>query len=306
MQRVLTIGSALIDVFITSQNFELNQEIGSMCFTNKSGKLEVENFDVRTGGGASNTAVGFSRMGFQAACIAEMGKDELAHLVADSFKDENVHQQYLINEKKEQTGGSVILVAEGGERMVLVHRGAASMLDPQDISAQAIEESDWIHLSSIAGRLNTLEHIFDVVRQYNKKMSWNPGSGFLKSLHERDWDIASFPIEVLILNKQEWEMTRNKQQTFLDVVPKIVITDGNKGGSVFVDGQLVHEFVAEQVEAIDNTGAGDAFGVGFVSALLHEKSVEQAIDWGKKNAASVVQKIGAKPGLLYASDLELS
>jgi sugar/nucleoside kinase (ribokinase family) len=304
MQRVLTIGSALIDVFIASESFELNQEVGSMSFTNKSGKLEVENFDVRTGGGASNTAVGFSRMGFQAACIAEMGKDELAHLVADSFKDENVNQQYLINEKKEQTGGSVILVAEGGERMVLVHRGAASMLDPQDIAVQAIQETDWIHLSSIAGKLNTLEHIFNLVRQYNKKMSWNPGSGFLKSLHERDWDIASFPVAVVLLNRQEWEIVGDKQQAFLDTVPKIVITDGSKGGSVFVDGQQAQEFVAEEIEAIDNTGAGDAFGVGFVSGLLQGKPLEQAIEWGKKNAASVVQKLGAKPGLLYASDLE--
>lgn len=304
MKRVLTIGSALIDVFIKSGNFELDQNSGEMCFTNKSGKMDVEHFDVRTGGGAGNTAVGFARMGMHAACIAEMGRDELSHLVVDTFQEEGVDQQYLISEKKEQTGGSVILVSQNGERMVLVHRGAASMLDPQDIAAQAIEETDWIHLSSIAGRLNTLEHIFNLVRQYEKKLSWNPGSGFLNSLHEREWDIASFPVEVLLLNKQEWEMIGDKQQAFLDSIPKIVITDGSKGGQVFVQGEETRNFEADQVTAVDNTGAGDAFGVGFVSGLLHEKPVEQAIEWGKKNAASVVQKVGAKPGLLYLSDIQ--
>jgi sugar/nucleoside kinase (ribokinase family) len=304
MKRVLTIGSALIDVFITSDSFMLDRESGQMCFTNKSGKMEVEHFDVRTGGGAGNTAVGFARIGFQTSCIAEMGRDELSHLVVDTLQEEGVNQKYLINEKKEQTGGSVILVSNNGERMVLVHRGAASMLDPQDISAQAIEEVDWLHLSSIAGKFATLEHIFTLVRQHQKKMSWNPGSGFLKSLHEREWDIASFPVEVLLLNKQEWEMVGDKQQAFLDSVPKIVITDGSKGGQVFVRGEEAQNFQAEPVTAIDNTGAGDAFAVGFVAGLLHEKPVEQAIEWGKKNAASVVQEIGAKPGLLYLSDVQ--
>ena len=49
---------------------------------------------------------------------------------------------------------------------------------------------------------------------------------------------------------------------------------------------------------VDSTGAGDAFGSGFVAGLMLGKPIEEAVEWGKKQAASVVEHIGAKKGLL--------
>lgn len=306
---ILCIGSALIDVFITSDAFELDSNTGVLKCGSKAGKLEVESFDIRTGGGASNTAVGFARMGFKASCLAEMGRDEQAQLLVDTLKEEGVDTSLLIKEKKEQTGGSVVMVTNSGERMVLVHRGAASMLDPQDIPSAAFEGLDWLHLSSIGSQHATLEHIFAMVRQLPERqrprVSWNPGTAILSSLVEQTWQIETFPVEVMMVNKEEWEIVVSVQDRLLASIPQIIITDGSRGGQIFVDGRLTHQYQGKQVAAIDNTGAGDAFAVGYVSALLKDKEITTAADWGARNAASVVQQLGAKPGLLYLSSIEV-
>lgn len=301
---ILTIGSALIDVFITSSTFKLDTSAGTLTCGSRDGKLEVDSFDIRTGGGASNTAVGFARMGFKTSCIAEMGRDEQAQLVVDTLKEEGVDISLLIKEKKEETGGSVIMVTDSGERMVLVHRGASSLLDPEDVPAAVLTGVDWVHLSSIGNQFGTLEHIFNLVQQQGVKLSWNPGSALLRSLVERDWPIETFPVELFIVNKEEWELVQPVQARLLAAIPQIIVTDGSNGGQVLVQGQAPFNYKSELVTAVDNTGAGDAFVVGYVSALLHQKDVTTATKWGAHNAASVVQQVGAKPGLLYASQIE--
>jgi sugar/nucleoside kinase (ribokinase family) len=54
----------------------------------------------------------------------------------------------------------------------------------------------------------------------------------------------------------------------------------------------------QNVKALDRTGAGDAFGSGFVAALAKGLPIEDALTLGSANATSVVTQIGSKPGIL--------
>jgi ribokinase len=55
----------------------------------------------------------------------------------------------------------------------------------------------------------------------------------------------------------------------------------------------------EDVKVIDRTGAGDAFGSGFLSYWAQGKSLKDSIVFASANSTSVVTKIGAKVGILY-------
>jgi ribokinase len=88
-----------------------------------------------------------------------------------------------------------------------------------------------------------------------------------------------------------------------------VITDGSKGCYVGDGSYMYHAGIFPERELIDRTGAGDAFGSGFVSALIGKDSfssqvIEQAIRAGSANATSVVEYIGAWEGLLTARTLK--
>lgn len=309
MQDIVTIGSSLIDIFIQSSHFQIERGSDGAKLCQLYGeKLEVDSFEVRTGGGGGNTAVGFARAGFSVAVVTETGKDAFSDVIVDEFHKEFVTTKYLIQEKKEQTGGSVILVGNDGGRTVMVHRGASSLLDPRDIPIAALKNLQWLHLSSIAGRLEALRTIGDAMLESKGFMSWNPGKGELELLRTGRLLLSDIPCQILFLNESEWKSISALQQDILGTVGEVVITNGSSPGRVYL-GQNMHdavEFTPPVSEAVDETGAGDAFAVGYVTSRLYGKVPDEAVAWGLKNAQSVIQFYGAKQGLLTQAQLALS
>lgn len=308
MHDVITIGSALIDIFISSRQFVLRpMSKGTLICQIYGEKVDVDGFSICTGGGASNTAVGFSRAGFNVATVTETGKDTLADVLMAEFHREKVATNYIAQERKEETGGSVILLGEDGGRTAMVHRGASSLLDPHDIPMRALKRCDWIHLSNIAGRMPTLEKIAAALREGKASCSWNPGSAELELISSGQLNPDLLKCQVLILNVEEWKKIRLQQRAFKEAIPEIVVTDGAKGGKLYLKKERRPiSFSSSGVRTIDATGAGDAFAVGYVSGRIKGEKPLEAIEWGKANAASVVQHMGAKAGLLNAQQLSKS
>lgn len=301
MYDMITIGSSMIDFFVQSDEFSMTKNSEGVLLCQRYGdKIEVDNFSLVTGGGGSNTAVGFARAGFHTAVVTETGKDVLAKLILDSFHQEKVATNLVIQEKKEQTGGSVILIGQDGGRTAMVHRGAASLLDPKDLPLDSIAKTGWVHLSSIAGRQATLSAIFKA--RGNKKMSWNPGKQELYLLAESQLALNTLPVEILLINEQEWAMVDIAQPAIVTHIPIVVITNGSQGGRIISQGREI-TFHSQATQSVDDTGAGDAFATGFVSAYIWQKPLTVCATIGAKNAAAVVEQVGAKAGLLRKENL---
>lgn len=298
MFDVITIGSSLLDIFIKSEDLEADRD-GERQILTYGDKLELSDFQIVTGGGASNTAVAFARLGLHTAVISETGRDAFANLIVDDFQKEGVVTSLLIQEKLEKTGGSVVLVAKNSERVILVHRGAAAMLDPFDIPAFWLAKSRWIHLSSIGGNQETLAKIFKILNNNQEaKLSWNPGKKELQVLLKEKFEIAQIPCEIFFVNQEEWALIEPLHEEILLNFPQVVITKGKAGGEVHLFGKKTYEFLGQAETFCDSTGAGDAFAAAYVAAILAGQDVSTAIAWGVKNAGNVVAYFGAKLGLL--------
>ncbi len=307
MFQVITIGSALVDIFVHSSHFETKpSEKGQLLCQVYGDKLDVESFRAYSGGGATNTAVGFQRLGFKTAVICELGRDDLAQIVLNDLKREQVATQLVIAEKKEQTGGSIILVGQEGGRTILVHRGAASQLDSYDVPPFWLTQTRWVHLSGIAGRLEALQKIFYILkRNHEIGLSWNPGKAELELLRTGQLDIAEIPCQIFFVNETEWESLGQAQAQVLSHFSQVVVTAGKAGGQVYLDGTPTWKFTSQDnLVAVDETGAGDAFATGFVAATLLQHPPQTAIAWGVTNARSVVSYYGAKLGLLDRPQVE--
>lgn len=304
MHDVVSIGSALVDILIASSRFELKEEKSRLWLCQMvDDKIEVEDLVVTTGGGATNTAVGFAKLGFRTGIVSELGQDAWAELIIKELQKENVDTSCMIQERKEETGGSVILSSYGGERTILVHRGAASMLDPQDLPEPVLSQASWIHLSSIQGRLATLQALFSILGRSQRRLSWNPGKKEIELLVSGQLQLGSLRVAVLFVNQKEWTMLEKVQEMLHQQCQTIVVTRGKEGGVVYQSGKLVKQFTGTQVEAKNATGAGDSFATGFVGAALSGLDLDGQIEWGKANSGSVVQQIGAKAGLLTRAEI---
>ncbi len=300
MHDVIAIGSSLVDVFIKSKDFQFQRKKGQVWLCQMyDRKQEIDELTVLTGGGGGNTAVGFARAGFNTAVVSETGRDDQAQLILENFHQEKVATNFIVQEKRENTGGSVIMVGQDGGRTVMVHRGASSQLDPHDIPMRALKKADWVHLSSIAGRKFTLYAIAAALREGHTNCSWNPGHQELQMLASGKIAPDLIPSQILFVNSAEWKILQPVQQALKRYIPEVIVTRGDKGGKAYIQGKRnVLQFKSSVHKCIDSTGAGDAFGVGYTTARIYGEDPEEACRWGVKNAGSVIRYFGAKPGLL--------
>lgn len=313
MYDVICVGSALLDIFVKSEKFKKipsgEYADGVALCEEYGGKTEVEEMGVASGGGGTNTAVSFAKKGLKTALIAEVGRDLVAGAIKQELVREDVDLMMLAEVEGEKTGMSVILVAPDGGRSAMIARGAAKMLTNEDVKWESLN-TKWLYVSALGGELWLLQSLIGHAREHGIKIALNPGMGEIEKMKNQDSGFklqdSLSGVEVLMMNREEaagllglpLEEEAAWRGTWGIPGPHwVVVTDGKNGGVVMGEEKQIF-FEAEKTEVVEETGAGDAFGSGLVYALTQGKDIETAINWGKKQAASVVSFMGAKQGLL--------
>ena len=257
-------------------------------------KIEAEEFLCASGGGGSNTAAGFSRMGLNTACIARFGDDLFGQFVKNDLEKESFDKKYLMQKQGDSTDYSTILINPDGSRIILVSRGK-TRIEESFFPWNALKETKYLYIASMEGNVDLIEKVVTQAVENSVKIILNPGS---RELKEKEKLTGIFPkLYGLILNREEAD-SFGMNQNPKDIGPElVVVTSGRQGAKLFSREKslFVESF---QVQAIDETGAGDAFSSGFVSGLVKDWDLEKSLKLGMADGCSVVTKIGAKPGLL--------
>ena len=304
---ILSIGAAVQDVFLShSDEFKpvtdktLHEQVMQL---EMGGKADVNNIDFATGGGATNAAVTFARQGLHAQFMGTIGHDPAGQAVLDDLDKEGVDTRHVSYSRTLSTGYSVLLLAPNGERSILTYRGASTHYDAAKFNLEDVD-IDWLYVSSMAGSMDVLAHIFDQAAGKKCKVFFNPGKGELK--HPAKLKGLLDEVEVLSVNKEEaaqivqGETAEELARHLLHYVSVAVVSDG-PNGVVATDGKtVVRAGMYEDVKVVDRTGAGDAFGSGFLSQWAAGKSLKESVIFASANSTSVVTKIGAKAGILHA------
>lgn len=310
MVKLCALGAASQDVFLSGKGIRAqldprtNEYMEEFTQDFKLGaKITVDTVNFATGGGATNAAVTFARQGLDSTFIGKLGNDIAAHGVLKELDNEHVQTDKVIHSTDLGTQYSTILLADNGERTILVYRGAANSHTARDYEVIDFEGYDWLYVSSFGGAMDALVEIFEKAEAAGVKIAFNPGEAELKEMDKLKGLLTS--VDVLLMNKEEAarvvegqtseELTRH----LMHYVTLAVVSDGPNG--VFAsDGKtIVSAGMYEDVPVIDRTGAGDAFGSGFLSQYAQGASLRDAIIFASANSTSVVQKIGAKEGILH-------
>lgn len=313
MFDIITFGSATKDTFLklNKENYQVLtsklSEKENVCFALGS-KFFIDDLKISTGGGGTNAACTFSRQGFKTAFCGKIGNDQRGEAVIEELKRFNIDISFVKKDKEKPTAYSVILSLPKGERTILIFQGACYFLRKKDIVVS--DRARWFYLAPLSGEsVGVFEHIVGFAKKHKIKVAVNPGNTQLKLAPEILRPILK-QIDILILNREEASLLtkmpliqEKKMVKKLNFFTKgiIVLTMGKKGCLVF-DGKYFFQASAHNILPTDKTGAGDAFGSGFVSGLLQNNDIEYAIQLAAANATNCIGIIGAKNGLLKKGD----
>jgi len=314
MFDIITFGSASWDIFIKPKHFEVIKDkkfiVGKGIAFGLGSKVDVEEVELNSGGGGTNTAATFSKQGFKVAYCGALGDDLTGREIIKELKSLKINTRFVFKKKEKITNHSIVInCEERKDRTILVYRGASELLCDKDIPWKELSlmKPKWFYLAPLSGRLAELtEAIVDFAYKNGIKIAVNPGNSQL-SLPQKILKRILKKIDILFLNQEEaallTKISYQKEKEIFKKINKIcsgiaVMTKGSAGVLVS-DEKYFYQAVPQKIKVVDRTGAGDSFASGFVSGFIRSKGdIEQAIQLGIANANACLQKIGAKNGLL--------
>lgn len=336
MYDIITIGSATRDVFIRSKALETHAATHSptgidVCLPLGS-KVPVDEIHFTTGGGATNAAVTFSRLGRRrSATICRIGAhDTGGQAVLADLKRERVDTRFVQRDSKLHTGYSLILLAGSGERTILVHGGASHAIGVREIPWKQLR-AKCFYLTSLGGDLVLARRILTHAARIGARVAWNPGNAEIAQGWKRMAPLIA-QCEVFNLNREEAAaLTGLDPKNLKGILAKLwsvrgpacsqcgpdcdvcrilsgiytLVTDGS-GGAYAHDGHTTWHIASRNLKTVNTTGAGDAFGSAFFLGLdlgVRKNELGYSLDYALQlamaNAEGVITHMGAKAGILH-------
>ncbi|MCX8173598.1 MAG: PfkB family carbohydrate kinase [Thermoplasmata archaeon] len=207
MYDVVCIGSATQDVFVKTnlaKVLELREMLQTKAYLclDYGAKINVDKIMFTTGGGASNTAFGFGKMGLRTGFCSALGNDESARIILNELAREGVDTS-LAFRVDDETGYSVIITTFEGERTVLTYRGANNLLDFDRMDMEKITDTKFLYLGPMTGRASDIPAKFAaILADRDVKICWNPGNTQISRGIDKMLPFIS-RIDILFLNKEE-------------------------------------------------------------------------------------------------------
>ena len=310
---LLSIGDATIDTFMTPIESETMCKLDTkeclICFS-YGDKIPVKNLEISIGGNAGNNAVGARRLGVNSAIVLTLGDDNVGNLVVEKLKKEGVDLTYVIQQPGTMSNSSTV-INYSGERTIFVYHAPRSYEFPVSLPI-----TSWVYLTSMGESFKPFyNHMVEwLTKNPTVKLAFNPGSWQLRGGYESIKDIMNLAY-IIYVNREEAEKltsfgrSEGKDREILIALQKLgpkicIITDGANGALAYdsINGKFLKVSVLP-VDAYERTGAGDAFGSGSLSAIIHGKSLDEALLWGTVNSASVIGYTGPQKGLLKIDEM---
>ncbi|MGW7530197.1 ribokinase [Streptomyces sp. NPDC054783] len=252
---------------------------------------------VHPGGKGANQAVAAARLGAGTALLARVGDDGHGRLLLDSLHAAGVDTVGVLVGGA-PTGVALITVDPSGDNSIVVSPGANARLTPADIRAAV---SLFLASRVVSAQLEIpLETVVEVVRNLS------PASRFVLNPSPP----RPLPTEVLavcdplIVNEHEARVILGEACVSEDPAdwarllrakgPRSVVVTLGAEGALVCDESGVTRVAPVKVEAVDTTGAGDAFTAALAWRLGTGADLPEAAAYAALVGAAAVTKRGAQ------------
>lgn len=267
----------------------------------KPGETLIGNkFTTSYGGKGANQCVAAAKLGGKTSMICRLGNDQWGDKYRDNLEQVGVDTTHVKITPNVTTGIAQISVAESGENQIVIVPGANSYLSIEDVknSADLITNADVV-IGQLETPFETTLEAFKLAKGL-KLLNAAPARSDIKEILPYCSILCVNEPEASLLTNTEFEIKNAVailKQLLETGCESVIITLGPEGAVYIskIDQQPVHVF-CERVNAIDTTGAGDAF-VGALATYLvtyKDKPMHQIIGAACQVATMSVTKEGTQ------------
>ena len=307
--KILGIGNAIVDVICkVNDEFIINNNLTKsnmkLIFDENEFKKLLSNLKIEktvSGGSVANTIVGLSQLGNSVGFIGKISDDEFGNEYEIGLKKENV--KYIYNKKKEilPTGTCLILVTPDSERTMCTFLGTAGKINENDVSTEALKQSDILFLEGYLWDEGDPKKAFDKAINNSKKVAMSLSDKFCVDRHKSHFlELVRNKLDITFANEEEIIslIDANNFNEVIEFAKKIkkllVITRGEKG-AISINGNEINEIgIEKNLKLVDLTGAGDLFAAGYLHGIINNLSSRDCLKKGTEMSSKIIQQIGAR------------
>ncbi|MBO2450981.1 ribokinase [Actinomadura barringtoniae] len=248
------------------------------------------------GGKGANQAVAAARLGGRVGILARIGDDGHGELLRSALEEAGVDLAHLLVSGG-PSGVALITVGPDGDNSIIVSPGANARLEPGDVPAEALAGAAVVSFQ-LEIPLPTVEAAARAAAEGGARVVLNLSPA------------AAVPDEVLalcdplVVNEHEAAFLLGHDgapgvpeamaRDLLDRGPRSVVITLGAQGALVADSSGVHEVPSPKVEAVDTTGAGDAFTAALCLRLARGDALADAARFAARVGAAAVRKPGAQ------------
>jgi sugar/nucleoside kinase (ribokinase family) len=289
--RALIVGDVMVDTIV---RLEGPIAVGS----DRRAKI-VE----RPGGSAANQAVWLAHFGVAVDFVGRVGAADIERESA-RFRRAGV-EAHLAGDAARETGRLIALVDPSGERSFLTDRAANEALKASDIPDALIARAALVHLSGYSFFApSPRAAAIDVMRRAKgKPIGVDPASAeFLREVGAANFLAWTRGAAMLFPNGEEAEVLAGtddpeRQAERLSACYPLVVVKRGAAGCEAIEGEKRWRVGAPAANALDSTGAGDAFVAAFLAARLQGEDMEACLRRAAAAGAAATEVVGARPPL---------
>jgi len=264
-----------------------------------------------SGGTCANVAAGLSKLGLKVKFFGTVGNDIYGKHVLEEMKNDNVDTRNLIVLDEHSTAMVIGIVQSNSERSLFVwppEGGAHEYLEFSLIDKEHLLESDWLHVSGISLRNDpiktTMIEVMKLFKENNIPISfdlniraelWGLDLEFKETVYKAisysDYIFGNSDEEIIPLTEKK--TINEAAKAIIKENQTLICRNGSKSVLAFNKNNLTKREVFI-ISPKDSIGAGDAFNTGFISGVLQDKPIDEAIDYGNAVAAYKLLGYGAR------------
>lgn len=297
--RICVVGSANIDLTFRTPKLPQAGET-----------LAGHSLHIGMGGKGANQAVAAARLGAEVIFVARVGNDTFGGEAISQYRAEGIDTSRVRRDARLPTGTAAIVVDDSAENCIVIVPGANGKLSPADVTeaSSAIQQADAV-LCQLETPLESTLEAFQLARVAGKLTILTPAP------------VVELPDELLrqcdlcVPNRIEMEFLvgfpiRSHEDAHSAAkairargVKSVVITMGDSGAFLMDDAGASH-VPAVPIEAVDTTGAGDAFTAALAVSLADGLSLREAARHASLVAALTVTRIGTQTAFPHRAEVK--